>query len=133
MGARHEDGTAGSQGRGAKPVSPQMPLDFSAKAIAARDEGIERAADHAGETWMAKAVLDFATFLKAQPEREATAERWRYDWLARHNPPPESHKAWGAVAMVAARRGLAENTGRYVKAVSPKTHAHRVPIWRAAA
>lgn len=131
MGARDGHGEASGKGRGAEQMSPQMPLDFSAQAVRARDEGIERASEHVGETWMSKAVQDFANFLRGRPAREATAEQWRFDWLTRGNPAPETHKAYGAVAMTAARRGLAINTGRYVKAVSPKTHAHRVPIWRA--
>lgn len=105
-----------------------MQLDL-ALAIAARDKGITRAADHAGPSWMERAVEDFGRFLRERGE--ATLEQWRYDWLARGGAAPSTHKAYGAVATSAARRGLAVNTERYVKATSEKTHAHRVPIWRA--
>lgn len=107
----------------------QVAIDFTA-AVVARDAGIQRAADHAGEDWMSQAVEDFAAFLRARGE--ATLEQWRFDWLARGRPAPATHKAFGAVASSAARKGLVVNTGRYVRAVSPKTHAHPVPVWRAA-
>lgn len=105
---------------------PQLDIDF---ARAARDDGITRATDHAGETWMERAIVDFARFVKARGE--ATCEQWRFDWLSRGNRPPESHKAYGAVASAAARRRIVVNTKRYVQASSEKTHAHPVPIWRA--
>ena len=102
----------------------QLDLDLSQSR---RDRGLKRAAEHAGDPWMTEAVEDFARFVSARGE--ATLEAWRYDWLARGKPSPASHKAYGAVAMSAAKRGLVVNTGRYVKAQSPKTHAHRVPVW----
>lgn len=105
----------------------QMSIDF---ARAARDEGIKQAAEHAGEDWMSMAVVDFGRFIRERGE--ATCEQWRFDWLARGRPPPATHKAYGAVASGAARRGLVVNTRRYVQASSEKTHAHPVPIWRAA-
>ena len=92
---------------------------------------MKRAADHAGESWMDRAVADFAAFVKVRGE--ATCEQWRFDFLTRGNPPPATFKAYGAVANCASRRGLVVNTRRYVKAVSEKTHAHVVPIWRASA
>lgn len=108
------------------PLGNQLSIDFAREA---RDEGIKRAADHAGEPWMKRAIEDFARFLRERGE--ATLEQWRHDWLTRGNPNPPSHKAYGAVASAAARSGLAVNTRRYVKATSVKTHAHPVPIWRA--
>ncbi|HEX8106726.1 MAG TPA: hypothetical protein VF516_03310 [Kofleriaceae bacterium] len=105
----------------------QLSIDF---ARAARDEGIQRAADHAGEDWMSRAVKDFVQFV--QEHGEATCEQWRFDWLSRGNPAPATHKAYGAVPSTAAKRKLVVNTRRYVQAVSEKTHAHPVPIWRPA-
>lgn len=105
----------------------QLAIDF---ARAARDDGIKRAADHAGETWMDRAVADFAAFVRLHGE--ATCEQWRFDWLARGNPEPATHKAYGAVPSTAARRKLVVNTRRYVQATSEKTHAHPVPYWRPA-
>lgn len=105
----------------------QLSIDF---ARAARDEGMQQAADHAGSDWMSMAVEDFGRFISERGE--ATCEQWRFDWLARGRPAPATHKAYGAVASGAARRGLVVNTRRYVQASSEKTHAHPVPIWRAA-
>lgn len=107
----------------------QLTLDHEL-ARAARDDGIQRAAEHAGESWMDLAVRDFARFVKERGE--ATCEQWRFDWLSRHNPPPATHKAYGAVPSTAAKRHLVVNTQRYVRAVSVKTHAHPVPLWRPA-
>ena len=107
--------------------SKQLDIDFSR---AARDAGIKLAADHAGNEWIDKAVADFVEFVHARGE--ATCESWRFSWLERNNEPPATHKAYGAVASAAARRGLVVNTRRYVNAVSVKTHAHPVPLWRAA-
>lgn len=108
-------------------MNPQMDIDF---ARAARDDGMKRAADHAGESWMDRAMADFARFVKARGE--ATCEQWRFDWLSRGNPPPATHKAFGAVASGAAKKKLVVNTRRYVQAVSEKTHAHPVPLWKPA-
>jgi hypothetical protein len=103
----------------------QMTLDLS-ESLKARDLGISRASE---PSWIDLAVHDFARFLRERGE--ATVEQWRYDWLYRGCDAPVSHKAYGAVAITAARRGLAVNTQRYVKAQSVKTHGHPVPIWRA--
>lgn len=105
----------------------QLDIDF---ARAVRDEGIKRAADHAGETWMDRAVEDFGRFVKERGE--ATCEQWRHDWLTRGESAPATHKAYGAVANTASKRGLVVNTKRYVQAVSQKTHAHPVPVWKPA-
>jgi hypothetical protein len=104
----------------------QHQLDFLT-GRASRDEGLKRAADRAGDSWMDAAVADFAAFVKLRGE--ATCEQWRHDWLTRGGAAPASHKAWGAVANTAARRGLVVNTRRYVQAVSKKTHCHPVPLW----
>lgn len=45
---------------------------------------------------------------------------------------PRSHKAWGAVALEASRKGIIEWTGAYVPAKPAKTHGHPVKIWRGA-
>lgn len=100
-------------------------------ALELRDDGMARARLHAGDAWVEVAVADFVGFVKARPEREATCEQWRFDWLSRGLPEPDTHKCYGNVPMIAARRGYVVNTGRYVIASSPKTHGHRVPYWRA--
>jgi len=105
----------------------QLALDIGT-ARAARDAGIQRAADRS-RTWADDALQDFVAFVARQGE--ATMEQWRASWLARGGPSPRSSKAYGALAARAAKSGLVVNTGRYVKAQSAKTHAHPVPLWRA--
>jgi hypothetical protein len=95
-----------------------------------KERGIAIAAANAGEAWMAEAVADFARFVR--DKGETTAEQWRYDWLARGEPAPVSHKAYGAVANAARLRGLIRKTGRYVPAQSARTHSHPVTVWRSA-
>ena len=104
----------------------QLDLDLSQLG---RDRGIKRAAEHAGDPWMDTAVKSFVAFLKLHGP--STVEQFRYFWMSSGNAAPASHKAWGAMAMSAARQGLAVNTGRYVKAKSERTHAHPVPLWAA--
>ena len=94
-----------------------------------RDEGIGRAHLRAAD-WAERAIHDLVQFLRHRGE--ATIEEWRMDWIRRQMPAPSSHKAYGALTQLAARRGLIQNTGRYVKASSIKTHCHPVPIWRPA-
>lgn len=106
----------------------QLALDFS-KAKRARDAGIAKTMAHTGDPWFEKALADLVAFICARGE--ATVEQWRYDWLTRGNPPPASHKSYGALAITAAKRGHIVNTGRYVRAASEKTHAHPVPLWKA--
>ena len=106
----------------------QLALDLSAS-LRARDAGIKRAADHAGDEWIDKAVADLVRFLKANGP--APLEQWRWDWLGRRMPEPASHKAYGAVATVAIKRGLVRWTGCYVQAASKKTHGHPVRVLEA--
>lgn len=104
----------------------QLALDL-AEGRKRRDRGTAQAADHAGSEWMEAAVADFARFVRSHGE--ATLEAWRYDWLTRQQPAPASHKAFGAVALTASRRGLIRWSGRYRPAASPKTRAHCVRVW----
>lgn len=107
----------------------QIDIDYESARLEA-ERGIARAAEHAGDDWMAAAVKDFAAFVRERGT--ATCEQWRFDWLSRGRPGPSTHKAYGAVASTAARRGLVVHTGRYIRASSVKTHAHPVPLWSAA-
>jgi len=46
-------------------------------------------------------------------------------------PAPHTHKVWGSLPRVMMREGLPLSpTDRSRKARSPKTHAHRVMLWR---
>lgn len=93
-----------------------------------KEEGIARAAGHEPK-WTETALADFVRFVRSRGV--ATMEAWRAEWMAREMPEPPSHKSWGAVANIAARKKLIVRVG-YTPALSPKTHAHPVSIWRAA-
>jgi len=101
-------------------------LDYAASQQA-KTEGINRALEHAGSTWLESAIQDFLRYLQAHPG--SPLEDWRADYLERGCEPPESHKAFGALANTAVRRGLIRCVG-YVKARSVKTHGHRVAVYR---
>lgn len=69
-------------------------------------------------------------------EEFASLPEWRTfkleDFRAWYGVQPHSHKVWGAFTNSAVKRGLIRHTGRFARAVSPKTHAHWVPVWEAA-
>ena len=104
----------------------QLAIDLSRRA---RDEGISRAAHRAGDAWVEAAIHDFVTYLERRGE--ATMEMWRWDWKDRKQPEPASSKVYGAVAHIAAKRGLIVKTGRYTQAQSERTRAHAIPWWKA--
>jgi hypothetical protein len=94
-------------------------------------EGQQLALEFSGD-WRDLVVAEFRAWASAEREKglgETTIERFRA--AAKHQPA--SHKAWGALPGVLCRKGLIEPTGRYVKAVSPRTHAHPVQLWRVVA
>ena len=49
---------------------------------------------------------------------------------ADQNMLPRHPNAWGALASAAAKEGIIEDTGKYRRAVSRKTHSHPVKVWR---
>lgn len=108
----------------------QRVLDFET-ARRKRDEGIQRAIDHAevvtprwGDTaWSflvdyARANLSFT----AEDARQA-AER------AGAVPPPPDKRAWGGVFQRASRAGLIQRIG-FVTARDPKVHCNNIALWR---
>lgn len=102
-------------------------LDFEA-AASAKEQGIDRAAEHAGKQWVGQTAEAFADFLRRFGPSPMEGFR---DWfLSTGGTEPPSHKAWGAVARTASSRGLIEWTGRYREAASVKTHRHPVRIWQ---
>jgi hypothetical protein len=81
--------------------------------------------------WKAWAMAKLRVY--AAEHRAFTAEQFRVDFLSRGNPNPHTHKVWGALFKHADRQKVIEHTGRYKCAASPRTHGHRVAIWRASA
>lgn len=105
-------------------MSEQLAIDF---VRARRDDGIQRASDHAGEAWKKRAhgyLLEFLTTLHI--EEEFLAERVR-EFAAGLDVPPDG-RAWGWVMRDASRRGFIVKVG-YAPAkssnLSPKV------LWRA--
>lgn len=108
-------------------MSEYLPLLNYQAAQEAKLAGLQRAIDHAGESWLENAISDFLGYLRAHGE--ATTEAWRADYLKRGLEPPASHNCWGALVQVASKRKLIRPVG-FVLAQSVATHRHPVRIWR---
>jgi hypothetical protein len=108
----------------------QIQIPFSGSAL--KDQGINRAIEHAESEnpgWTDRtlvALREFCADLKAQGWKVFTLEEFR---STRFKDPPASHHAWGALASIAARRGIIKWAGEYRNAVSPRTHSHPVRVW----
>lgn len=91
-----------------------------------RDEGIKRAGENAGSTWMSEAVESFIEYVKRNGP--CAVEDFRADWIESGKEQPSSHYAWGALGSAAAKTGLIKSVG-YRKASSKKTHGHEIKLW----
>lgn len=98
-----------------------------------KEQGQQAALDHAGKDWQELALDYLGRFLEMSAAVPFLFEDFRDYATCNGLPQPASHKAWGALCGVAARRGLIEPTGQVKKAKAAKTHAHRVMEWRRAA
>lgn len=108
-------------------------LDPDAVARVRRDDGIQRAVDHADRVSHAWSVLAYQTlleYLKFVPDPFGDgfiAEDFTGYALARRVPKPPDNRAFGAIIQRAARAGLIVKAGyREDKFCSPKT------LWRRA-
>ncbi len=106
-----------------------MPLTL-ARTLA--EQGMARTLEAEPDAWLDGALNALQEFSGLAGWEEFTIEAFRAWYLGRGLPGPHSHKCWGALTGVASRRGLIRHTGKFVRAVSPKTHAHWVPLWTAA-
>lgn len=101
-----------------------------ADAIAARDEGIDRAITHADAVeplWRERAyslLLAYTTLRKSFLVEEA--REWAED---RGLPYPPDKRAWGAVILRAAEAGVVSADG-YGLVRDPKSHRHPATLWR---
>lgn len=85
------------------------------------------------DLWKSRVTHELRIFCigrKKQGKPEFAFEEFRRVCAAQ-NIFPRHHNAWGALASAAAKEGIIEDTGKYRKAVSKRTHAHPVRIWRA--
>ena len=103
-----------------------MQLD-AARSAELKAAGLQLALAFAGD-WPERVVMEFrgwAAIEKARGMRTCTIERFR----AEATQHPTSTKAWGALPRMLVKAGLISPTGEYVKAASPRTHAHPVARW----
>ena len=104
-------------------------LDHDAVARVRRDDGIQRAVDHADRVSHAWSVLAYQTLIEyiRYTDTYFLAEDFTGYALARHVPKPPDNRAFGAIIQRAARAGLIVKAGyREDRYCSPKT------LWRRA-
>lgn len=105
----------------------QLPIDFEA-ARAARDSGIQRAADHADSDtpgW-GEVALSFLERYARENEQFISEECTQVADRLGYGSPTDS-RAWGAVFLKASRKGLIERIGY---GVSKRRHLSPTPLWR---
>ena len=106
------------------------------EARAARDAGMQQAADHAdevNENWgdQAYEVLRLFVAGKRGTTNTFTSEQVRDSILAAGLPKPPHARAWGPVFSRAARAGLIVKAG-ITESKAPHCHCSHVGAWRAA-
>lgn len=106
------------------------------EARAARDSGIQQAAQHAEEVvpkWGDRAYSMLLDYLTKPPQftRAFTAEDVREHAQRLSLPEPPHLRAWGAVFQRAARAGLIEKDG-VTEARAKHVHCAIITVWRAA-
>lgn len=106
---------------------PDMFAQSLSKAL--RDQGIKRAVDHAGDEWKDRAYRIFISFVKLNGRQPFMTEDVRmYAGHAIEEPP--DRRAWGHIAVKAARAGLIMKIG-YAPHKDPSRHNGPSTIWRA--
>lgn len=98
-----------------------------ATAVAARNVGMQTAAEAQGDAWAADAYAAIVSVARRQLIVHVD------DVLKVFHRQPEHYNAWGAVWMKAIRQGILRRTGtvRPCKAHSRK-HAHQYPVYASA-
>lgn len=92
--------------------APQLAIDFDA-AVAARELGMQRSADHANEAeseWTGQALALLVAFA-LQVRRPFLVEEARAYAQANGLPPPPDARAWGSVVRRAASKKRIEKVG----------------------
>lgn len=109
----------------------QLTIDHAIQARALRDDGMQRAVDHANRvspSWQERAIEHVRAF--ALEQREFMCEEARRFAEGRGMSPPPDKRAWGAVMMKCAKLGIVEKIGLgYAK--DPKVHMNPASVWRA--
>jgi hypothetical protein len=92
-------------------------------------EGMDLTASK-NSAWISESLEELRSFARSYPE--FTMEQFRHVRSHMKLPEPTSPKTWGAFTHAAVKAGIIVWTGRYMNALSSKTHAHPVKVWRAA-
>jgi hypothetical protein len=104
------------------------------QSAALKQHGQQLAIDFAGD-WPERVLAElrgFLAVLKAKGLPTFTFEQFR----AQAQNLPDKHQQWGALASMACKRGITApaldeyGEQRTIKAASPRTHRHRVCVWR---
>lgn len=98
-----------------------------------RDEGIQRAVEHADAVevdWSERAYRWLERMRFRRPGFRFTTEQLRAFSLFDDIPEPPDARAWGGIAVRAARAGLIEATGEFKKCMSPIGHRRDVRVWK---
>lgn len=95
----------------------------------ARDEAVERVAEHASPEWMAR-IERLVMFLAVEhPEGFTTDDVWQY--CEEHGiESPHEPRALGAIFLKLAREGAIVKTGRYITSRRRVCHASPKAEWR---
>ena len=108
-------------------MTAQTTIDFSRTA---RDKGIQQATDHADavhDKWSKQAFDQFKIFLTSQVE-PFKMEDFRNE-VSGVLPEPPSLRAFGGIAMRAAKAGLIKRIG-YTQVTNIKAHRANCALWQ---
>lgn len=98
-----------------------------------RDEGIQRAVDHADRVeadWSSNAyamLVQYARHKGSGAHITSEAVRNHCEWFGLPLPPDK--RAWGAVMLKASRAGVIRKAG-WTTANDPKVHCNPVSLWQ---
>ena len=107
----------------------QYQLNFEAEK--ARDIGIQRAVDHADKvtpSWSDRAVELFLAYCQENKGKTFMTEDVRWYAEALGLPEPPDKRAWGAIAVIAKRRGVIRGNG-YAPQKAVNAHCAPKTVW----
>lgn len=105
----------------------QMNISFAQQA---RDQGITKAitnADRVHNSWSERCYEYFKTFVRMQ-KGSFRIEEFR-DWVENKIEKPPSLRAYGAITMKAARKGVIQHVG-YAKVTNVRAHQANCAVWK---
>lgn len=109
-----------------EPKEPRKPVPKSGREL--RDEAIDRAITHAGETWKSKAVE--ILWMTARKYHRLTADDYHRIAGQMNLERPPDGRAWGAVVIQAIKNGWISKTGDRQKSTRPEVHRSEMKVYR---